>query len=192
MWPSCCHCLKAWKEHSVNQQQGHWPQSDNADLLAGMVRDGRVHSKIYTAQAIFELELDRIFSRTWVYVGHESEVPAAGDYQMRSIGRTPVLMVRSADRKVRVQLNRCRHRGAQVCETPSGNTKLFRCWYHGWVYDSMGALVEVPDEDGYRGRLDKAAMGLLPVPRGDGYRGFVFASLSAQGETLSSFLGGTT
>jgi phenylpropionate dioxygenase-like ring-hydroxylating dioxygenase large terminal subunit len=173
----------------LDQSGSRRQQPDDGELLADVVRDGRVNSKIYTDPAIFELEMARIFSKTWVYVGHASEVPAAGDYQTRSIGRTPVIMVRGADRQVRVLLNRCRHRGAQVCETSSGNAKMFRCWYHGWVYDSAGALVEVPDKDGYGGRLDQDRMGLVPVPRVDSYRGFMFASLAPDGEPLASFLG---
>jgi phenylpropionate dioxygenase-like ring-hydroxylating dioxygenase large terminal subunit len=163
--------------------------ADSSDL-AKLVQDGRMHSRMYTDPAIFELEMARIFSTTWVYIGHASEVSAAGDYQTRSIGRTPVIMVRGVDHQVRVLLNRCRHRGAQVCETNSGNTKLFRCWYHGWVYDTTGALVDVADLDAYGNRLDLGALGLTPAPRVEIYRDFVFASLAPQGESLKSHLGG--
>jgi phenylpropionate dioxygenase-like ring-hydroxylating dioxygenase large terminal subunit len=173
----------------VNQQVVQSPPNDDI-AIADLVREHQVHSRVYTDQRIFELELERIFSTTWVYIGHESEIPSPGDYQTRSIGNTPVLLVRGADQKVRVLINRCRHRGAQVCETNSGNTKLFRCWYHGWVYDTTGALIEVSDMEGYGNRLDTSTMGLTPVPRVDSYRGFFFASLAPQGETLKENLGG--
>ncbi len=158
--------------------------------IAGMVGDGRVHSRVYTDPGIFELEIARIFSAAWIYVGHDSEVPNPGDYQMRSIGRTPVLLVRGVDNAVRVLVNRCRHRGAQVCETESGNTRYFQCWYHGWTYDSTGALAGVTGEEAYGNRLNKKEMGLSPVPRVASHRGFVFASLAPQGESLEAFLGG--
>ena len=74
----------------------------NDAAIAGMVGDGRVHSRVYTDPGIFEIEIERIFSAAWIYVGHDSEVPNPGDYQMRSIGRTPVLLVRGVDNAVRV------------------------------------------------------------------------------------------
>jgi phenylpropionate dioxygenase-like ring-hydroxylating dioxygenase large terminal subunit len=180
------------KELIVNQQAVQSSPFDDNAAIADLVRGTHVHSKVYTDQRIFELELERIFSTTWVYIGHESEIPSPGDYQTRSIASTPVLLVRGVDQNVRVLINRCRHRGAQVCETNSGNTKLFRCWYHGWVYDTTGALIEVSDMEGYGNRLDTSTMGLTPVPRVDSYRGFFFASLAPQGESLKDHLGSAT
>jgi phenylpropionate dioxygenase-like ring-hydroxylating dioxygenase large terminal subunit len=174
----------------VTQQSVQWQRPVDDPAITGLVQEGRVHSAVYTDPELFELELARIFHSTWVYVGHASEVPSPGDYQTRTIGRTPVIMVRGPDQKVRVLINRCRHRGAQVCETNSGNSKFFRCWYHGWVYDSTGALVDVPGRDGYGKGFDTAVMGLMPVPRVGNYRGFVFASLSPEGKDLETWLGG--
>ena len=173
----------------MDQQLIHWGRSYTDASIAALVGEGRVHSRVYTDPALFELELERIFSTAWVYVGHESEVPKACDYQMRAIGRTPVLLVRGADKTVRVLINRCRHRGAQVCETESGNTKFFQCWFHGWTYDSTGALIAVTAKEGYGDRLNMKEMGLNQAPRVDSYRGFVFASLAGEGESLETFLG---
>lgn len=164
-------------------------QVPSNDSIRALVQEARVHSRIYTDQAIFDLEIERIFHGSWVYVGHESEVRDPGDYQTRLIGRTPVIMVRGKDNQVRVVVNRCRHRGAQVVETESGNTKMFRCWYHGWTYDLTGALREVTSPAGYGPDFKLDDMGLSPVPRMDSHRGFVFASLKPQGESLQEFLG---
>ncbi len=173
----------------MQQQLVRWDGSYSGASIAGLVGEGRVHSRVYTDPGVFELEIERIFSRVWVFVGHESEVPNPGDYRMRTIGRTPVLLVRGADRAVRVLVNRCRHRGSQVCETESGNTKFFQCWFHGWTYDTAGALAGVPGEDAYGAGFSKKDMGLSPVPRVDSHRGFVFASLAHRGESLSDYLG---
>lgn len=174
----------------MNQAVAGCSRADDAAAIADLVSGSRVHSAVYTDPRIFELELARIFSAAWVYIGHESEVPSPGDYRTRSIGRTPVILVRGVDARVRVLVNRCRHRGAQVCETESGNAKQFRCWYHGWTYDTTGALVWVSDKAGYADRLDAGAMGLTALPRVEAYRGFVFASLAAEGEPLDVNLGG--
>ena len=166
-----------------------WLRTYPDETIAAMVQPGRVHSRLYTDPAIFELELERIFNRVWIYVGHESEIPDAGDYHMRDIGRTPVLFARGSDGQVRVLVNRCRHRGALVCETESGNVANFKCWYHGWTFDTTGALTVVTGADAYGADFDKAAMGLSSVPRVASYRGFVFGSLAAEGESLTTYLG---
>ena len=174
----------------MNEQTIQWKQSaPHAEDIAALVQEKRVHSRIYTDQVIFDLEIERIFGKAWIYVGHESEVGKPGDYQTRTIGKTPVIMVRGRDNKVRVLVNRCRHRGAMVCETESGNTKFFRCWDHGWTYQTDGALAEVTGREAYGDDFDVKEMGLTPVPRLDTYRGFVFASLSGEGEPLTDYLG---
>jgi phenylpropionate dioxygenase-like ring-hydroxylating dioxygenase large terminal subunit len=173
----------------MNQQIIQRSDSWDNVAIAGLVGNGRVHSRAYTDPEIFELELTRIFARSWIYIGHESEVPEAGDYETRIMGRTPVIMVRGKDDVVRVLVNRCRHRGAQLCESESGNTGLFKCWYHGWVYDTTGKLIEISGEEAYGAKKDTSTLGLSAVPRVESYRGFVFASLSSAGETLATFLG---
>ena len=174
----------------MNEQTIQWKHSaPQAEDIAALVQEKRVHSRIYTDQVIFDLEIERIFGKAWIYVGHESEVGKPGDYQTRTIGKTPVIMVRGRDNQVRVLVNRCRHRGAMVCETESGNTKFFRCWYHGWTYQTDGALAEVTGREAYGDDFDVKEMGLTPVPRVDSYRGFVFASLSGEGESLMAYLG---
>lgn len=174
--------------HSYNTVSWHAPAPD-VGVIDAMVQPGRVHSRIYTDERIFQLEIDRIFSRTWVYVGHESEVPNAGDFKTRVIGRTPIIMVRGKDSVVRLLVNRCRHRGAQVCETDSGNTKVFRCWYHGWIYNLDGELADCNGPEAYAQPLDTKEMGLTPVPRVDRYRGFVFGSLASGADSLADYLG---
>jgi phenylpropionate dioxygenase-like ring-hydroxylating dioxygenase large terminal subunit len=160
-----------------------------ADVLRSMVRPGLVHSAIYTDQEIFELEMERIFHRSWLYIGHEGEVPDKGDYRLRTLGRQPVILVRGSDGVVRVLMNRCRHRGAIVCENEAGNEKVFRCWFHGWTYDTTGRLASVSMPDGYGEDFSLEAHSLTPAPRTGNYRGFVFASAAAEGPTLEEYLG---
>ena len=62
--------------------------------LAGLVEPDRAHRKAYTDPEIFDLEMERIFERTWVYAGHESEVAGPGDYVRARICRPEVIVVR--------------------------------------------------------------------------------------------------
>lgn len=157
--------------------------------LRELVPPGRVHSALYTSPEIFELEIEKIFHSSWVYVGHASEVPAAGDFRVRRLGTQPVIMVRGHDHVVRVLMNRCRHRGAAVCEVEAGREKFFRCWFHGWTYDNTGKLVSVTDPEGYGPSFSLDDHSLTAAPRVAVYRDFVFASLSSDVPPLEEYLG---
>jgi phenylpropionate dioxygenase-like ring-hydroxylating dioxygenase large terminal subunit len=154
-----------------------------------LVLDDRVHDRVYTDPGIFEEELDRIFHRGWVFVGHEGEVPQPGDFRTRELGRQPVILARGDDGMVRVLMNRCTHRGAVVCPYERGNSRFFTCAYHGWTFRNSGGLVGVPLPEQYGDTLDRDTLGLRPVPRCESYRGFVFASLSADVVPLVEHLG---
>jgi phenylpropionate dioxygenase-like ring-hydroxylating dioxygenase large terminal subunit len=154
-----------------------------------LVKDDRVHGSVYTDPAIFEEELDKIFSRGWVYVGHASEIPNPGDFRVTDIGRQSVIMVRDDEGQVRLLMNRCAHRANAVCQVERGNAKIFRCAYHGWTYRNNGELASITYQDRYGASLRKNDYGLRQVPRVGIYRGFVFGSLSPVGNTLDQHLG---
>src|SRR4051812_41245467 len=90
-------------------------------MVVDEANDFRVHSAAYTDPEIFALELERIFECGWVYVGHESEIPAPGDYCTSVIGTQPVIVSRGADGMVHVLLNRCRHRGSTLTREERGH-----------------------------------------------------------------------
>jgi len=156
---------------------------------SALVKHDRVHASLYTDPEIFEDELEKIFSRGWVFVGHTGEIPHPGDFRLKRIGRQPVIMVRDQQGEVRLLLNRCRHRAATVCQVECGNTPTFRCAYHGWTYRNNGELAGVPYQDAYDSSFRKEDLGLTRVPRMGIYRGFVFGSLSPAGITLDDHLG---
>ncbi|HYR32857.1 MAG TPA: Rieske 2Fe-2S domain-containing protein, partial [Burkholderiales bacterium] len=160
------------------------------ERLALLVQSDRVHRSVYADPGIFELELERIFGRAWLALGHESQVPRAGDYFTTLMGREPVIVARQDDGSIRALVNRCAHRGSMVCAEGRGNAERFVCPYHGWSYDRSGELKAVPFSAGYApGKLGE--LRLHAVPRVENYRGFIFASLAADGPSLAEFLGPT-
>ncbi len=161
---------------------------DGLDVGA-LIEPARVHGSLYTDPAIFQAELERIWYRGWVYVGHESEVRQPNDFVLKSIGPQSVIMTRDAQGGLHLLLNRCAHKGAQVCARDRGNAASFTCPFHAWTYANDGRLMGVAFRDGYRGQ-DLSGLGLAAVPRVESYRGFVFASLAADGPTLAEHLGG--
>jgi len=161
----------------------------NLNSAADLVLEDRVHKSLYSDNNIFEEELDKVFNNTWVWLAHESELPEAGSYKTAKIGRQPVIAVRDRKKNIHVMLNRCRHRGATVCEGKSGKTKAFTCPYHGWGYGLDGSLRALPKPEEYENILDKAEFGLIKV-RTESYQGMIFATLKEDLEPLNEFLGG--
>ncbi len=159
---------------------------------ARLVQDDRIHVSLYTDPQIFADEMERIFTRGWVFVGHASEVPQPGDFVTRPLGDQPVIMVRCRDGTVSVLLNRCAHRGTLLCPAAQGHARTWACPYHGWTYDIDGALLGVPYPGGYDDAFDKRDHGLTRAPRVADYRGFVFASLAPDGPSLVEHLGRAT
>lgn len=159
------------------------------DAMGQQLDEGLVPLSIYSDPEIYALELERIYGRCWVCLGHESEIPNPGDYVLRTIGEDPWIVVRDDSGTVHVLFNSCRHRGTQVCPADQGNVSVFRCPYHGWTYNNAGALVVVPERvEAYRA-LDLAHWGLHEAPQIDSYHGLIFACLDPLAPSLADYLG---
>lgn len=161
--------------------------------LSSLVETDRVHRSVYTDQEIFDREMELIWERTWVYCGHETQVGNPGDYYAVRIGRQPMIMIRGADRRIRVLYNRCPHRGVQLCGNRAGNSgSTLVCSYHAWTFHLDGRIKGIPLPRGYDGTrmsYDNPDCSIKAAPRVASYRGFVFASLAADGPSLEEFLG---
>lgn len=165
---------------------------ENAGALAALIRPDRVHARVYTDPEIFELERERLFARSWQYVGHASQVPRAGDFLTADIAGQPLMMVRQTDGSVACLLNRCAHKGTAVLSQKCGNAgKVLRCPYHAWTYRLDGSLISMPLRAEYeRTELAhcEAADGLVRVSSAD-YRGFIFARIASQGPSFEDYAG---
>jgi len=161
----------------------------NSDEVARLVEAGRVHRRVYSDPEVFDLEMERIFGRAWLFVGHTSQVPMPGDFITTELGRQPVIMTRHRDGSVHVLLNRCTHRGPKVVNERCGHAARLTCCYHGWTYDTDGRLLNVPVPEGCGEGFDREAFGLARAPRVGEYRGFVFASLAPKGSSFEDHIG---
>ena len=150
----------------------------------------RVNRRVFTDPAILEAEKQGVFDQSWIYAGHESEIPEPGDFRARDVAGRPLILARGSDGQVRALLNTCTHRGSLVCRQTSGNTKSFQCPYHAWTFSNQGELIGVPGEDAYGTGFDRQELGLATAPRMESYRGFIFVSFNPYVDDLVDYLAG--
>ena len=145
----------------------------------------------YQDDRVFRAEMERVFTKSWVFLAHETEIPHTSDFVSRRIGLDQVIVTRSGSGAVNVLLNHCRHRGTPVCMEDAGNASHFRCPYHGWTYKNNGEFVGAPElREAYGDRPDKTEWGLIKAPRVESIHGFIFACLSEDAPDLREYLGG--
>lgn len=165
---------------------------NRAAALDELVRpdDGRVSRRIFIDPELYEQELSRVFTQSWLFLAHASEIPAPGDYVTRVAGGDPVIVARTEDDRIRVFLNACRHRGMQLCRVDRGNSSHFRCPYHGWTYNNGGRLIGVPTQRlAYGDRFRRDVLGLTEPPHVRVLHGLVFANWDPDAPSLEDELG---
>ncbi len=155
--------------------------------LDKLIQPDRVHRRLYTDPALFELEMERIFGGTWSYLGHDSEIPQPGSFVRRTLGRRPILLTRGRDGQIYGLFNRCTHRGTLLVTADKGCSKRLTCPYHGWCFDLDGYLHTLPVAESYASP-HKASfhLGQLQV---ETHRGLIFGTLAADPLKLEDWLG---
>ncbi|MHC8380536.1 aromatic ring-hydroxylating dioxygenase subunit alpha [Pseudomonas sp. LB3P14] len=139
---------------------------------------------------IYELELQNIFAKTWLLLGHDTEIVNPGDYVVRHMGEDGVIVARDRNGEIHVSLNVCPHRGMRVALGECGNAMAHRCIYHGWAFRPNGDFIGSPVErEQMHGEIcAKAELGLRQA-RVAVYGGLIFATWNIEGPSFDEFLG---
>ncbi|ABE31844.1 MULTISPECIES: anthranilate 1,2-dioxygenase large subunit AndAc [Pseudomonadota] len=150
--------------------------------------------RVFSSQEVYDREQERIFrGATWSFLGLEAEIPNVYDFKSTFIGDTPVVVTRTPD-GLSCWVNRCAHRGAQVCRELRGNARSHACVYHQWGYSAKGDLLGVPFRRGQNGMAGMPAdfkteeHGLQQV-RVASYRGLVFGTFRQDTPSLEDYIG---
>jgi len=131
-------------------------------LAGAFERGDTLPARWYVDPDVFQAEKERIFHRSWQYVGHAGQVQHGGDFFTTRLGDTPVVIARDTDGALRAFANVCRHRGSEVVLECSGNRKTLQCHYHGWTYNLDGSLRSAPRESEQRS-FAKQDLGLISL-----------------------------
>lgn len=143
----------------------------------------------YTDPDFFELEQERIFDRSWLFVGTMWEFPESGSFKVYdNMGRAEIVVVRGQDGDMRAFYNTCRHRGATVIRDRQGKVDHLVCQFHSWTYDLEGKLVVMPDARDFANDPELEDCHLEAV-RCEVWRGYVFINLSDDAPDLKTWLG---
>ncbi len=166
-----------------------------ASTMSSLARaeQGLIDRRIFMDPDIYKQELEQVFGRCWLYLGHESQIEKPNDFLATYMGEDPVLLTRDGKGKLHAFLNMCRHRGNRICRADFGNAPSFMCTYHGWTFATDGKLVGVPGyKEAYFEELDRSQWGLVETAQIESYKGLVFATWDRQAPTLVKYLGGMT
>jgi phenylpropionate dioxygenase-like ring-hydroxylating dioxygenase large terminal subunit len=155
------------------------------------LKRGVISREIFVSEDIYQQEQEHIFAHSWLFVGHESQIPRPGDYFTSCMGEESVILTRDQQGVIHVFLNTCRHRGMKVCRYDEGNTTVFTCPYHGWSFATDGTLAGVPYyKEAYHGEIDRAQWGLIEVAQMANYKGTIWATWDKAAPAFLESLGG--
>jgi len=156
-------------------------------------RGGEIHKSAYLSEAIFATEQVTVFTHSWLYLCHASQLPQAGDYVTVELAGQPLVAIRQKSGAIHVLYNRCPHKGVKVLAEAQGNCGRFlRCPYHAWTFKPTGELLSIPVKTEYDPctlSACEAGSGMARVDNVVNYRDFVFVRLSATGMAFDHFFG---
>lgn len=150
----------------------------------------RVARASYVDPQLHAGELEAIFSRCWLFVGHESEIAAPDAFVTRTVAGRPLVFLRDGAGAVRCFVNVCPHRGAQLVREKSGSRRNFSCIYHGWGFDNTGRNVHIAERETYSPAFEGSGCNdMVRVPRFEAYRGLWFVNFDSGACSLEEYLG---
>lgn len=156
------------------------------ELMAALDRGESLPSNWYTDAAITEMEIHKIFRKSWQYIGPRQKLTNIGDFITGYVGEIPVVLVRN-EHGIEGFINVCRHRRHEVMTERCGNTKIMQCKYHAWTYDLTGHLKAAPRSD-REPNFCTSDYPLLPI-KVETLGPWVFANADENCKTLESYFG---
>jgi phenylpropionate dioxygenase-like ring-hydroxylating dioxygenase large terminal subunit len=162
------------------RQLDRWPEQQT--------RGHTIPGERYWSREFFHQEWEHMWTKVWLLLGRESELPNPGDWQMEPVGREEILMVRQKDGGVKAFYNVCQHRGNPLVDGPKGSVKRFVCKYHSWAFMPDGELNFAPDKEDFPDGNPCGKVRLMEV-RCETFAGFVWVNMDPNCGSLKDYLG---
>lgn len=159
---------------------GDWPEQQ--------LRGNKLEGYRYTSRDFFEQEFEQMWTKVWLLLGRESEMPEPGDWQREDVGPESFLMVRQEDGGIKAFYNVCQHRGNRMVVEPKGHAARFVCKYHAWAYTLDGELSYAQDADNFP-EGDPCGKIRLEEVRCETFAGFIWINMDPDCTDLKSYLG---
>lgn len=157
-----------------------WPEQKS--------RGSKIPGYRYTSKEFFEKEWEGMWTKTWLLLGREAEVPKPGNWQMEPVGPEEILMVRQKDGSVKAFYNVCQHRGNQLKQESKGHSGRFVCPYHSWSFQLDGSLFFAPDKEDFPEGNPCEKIRLAEL-RCETFAGFIWVNMDPDCISLKEFLG---
>lgn len=167
-------------ETLIRRELESWPEQQT--------HGHRIPGERFTSREFFHQEWENMWTKVWLLLGRESELPNPGDWQMEDVGRESILMVRQSDGSVKAFYNVCQHRGNPLVDAPKGTVKRFVCKYHSWAFMPDGELNFAPDKEDFPEGNPCGKVRLEPVAC-ETFAGFVWVNMDTNCVSLKEYLG---
>jgi phenylpropionate dioxygenase-like ring-hydroxylating dioxygenase large terminal subunit len=158
------------------------------DCPTGRSSGNRLPGYRYTSREFFEQEWEHMWTKVWLLLGHESEIPDPGDWQREDVGPESILMVRQKDGSIKAFYNVCQHRGNRLVTEETGHVNRFVCKYHSWAFMPDGELVFAQDADDFPEGNPCGKVNLESLPC-ETFAGFIWVNMDPDCVSLKEFLG---
>lgn len=165
----------------MSVQLDEWPKQTT--------RGHTIPGSRYTSPAFFRQEWEGMWTKVWLLLGREAELPDFGDWQMEEVGPEEILMVRQKNGGVKAFYNVCQHRGNPLVEEKKGHIRQrFVCKYHSWAFLPDGALNFAPDQEDFPQGNPCEHVRLAEL-RCETFAGFIWVNMDPDCVSLREFLG---
>src|SRR5690606_17764094 len=94
-------------------------------------------------QEYHDLEVERIWKKTWQMVCREEEIPEIGDYTVYDVAELSFIVMRTGENEYRGFWNSCPHRARKLREFDGKRASEIRCMFHGWAWNLDGSPKEI-------------------------------------------------